>query len=135
MSTPSTAAPKTMSMGASTEYSIEGAVKSTASRPFTSDVPSRVAVRGVGGLGSLTWTCWSVWSTAGLMTSSNGLGKNPNATMIAMSGARASVSRRPRSLMSLTPSADGPVATRWYHQRTYKAARTMPSVATTPATG
>jgi hypothetical protein len=70
---------------------------------------------GTCGAGSVAPTLTMTRSTAGLMTSSTGCGKNPSAMMTTSSGAIARTSRPLRSpTVSRTASGVGPVMVRWY---------------------
>src|SRR5690606_15227679 len=62
--------------------------------------------------GLSTWALDKVVVTAGLITSSSGLGKNPKPMISATSGARTHTSRALRSLNALTGSAVGPFSAR-----------------------
>ena len=95
------------------------------------------ALTSVGGAGSTLYMVNHGFSTAGLTRSSTGFGKKPRKRNEAMIGATTTFSRQDRS-GGASPSAKvgfGPVMTRWYMSRMYRAARTMPRAAMTAAHG
>src|SRR5262249_498144 len=95
------------------KYPGHGALPCAEEKPCVTEVTDDW-VPGWGGTGSVECTCTRVRWTAGLMTSSAGLGYTPRATISAINGPTAHSSRGLRACMAEPSSRSGPVIVRWY---------------------